>query len=69
VAALNARREFVGLALDGTLDGVISDWSHDQARNRTIHVDSRFMLWPLDRVAHATRLLQEVAEDESLGGR
>ena len=25
---LNARGEFVGLAFDGTLDGVISDWAY-----------------------------------------
>lgn len=59
-ATLNARGEFVGLAFDGTLDGVISDWSFDGPINRTIHVDSRFMLWTMDKVDNAERLLKEM---------
>ncbi|WP_196490635.1 S46 family peptidase, partial [Erythrobacter donghaensis] len=59
-ATLNARGEFVGLAFDGTLDGVVSDWSYDAAINRTIHVDSRFMLWTMDKVDGAQRLLTEM---------
>ncbi len=59
-ATLNARGEFVGLAFDGTLDGVVSDWSYDAAINRTIHVDSRFMLWTMEKVDGAQRLLTEM---------
>jgi hypothetical protein len=59
-ATLNARGEFVGLAFDGTLDGVISNWSYDAKINRTIHVDSRFMLWMMDKVEGAGRLLTEM---------
>jgi len=59
-STLNARGEFVGLAFDGTLEGVISDWSYDPSINRTIHVDSRFMLWTMDKVDGAQRLLQEM---------
>ncbi len=59
-ATLNARGEFVGLAFDGTLDGVVSDWSFDADINRTIHVDSRFMLWTMDKVDNADRLLEEM---------
>jgi hypothetical protein len=59
-STLNARGEFVGLAFDGTLDGVISDWAYAADRNRTIHVDSRFMLWTMDRIDHADRLLREM---------
>lgn len=59
-STLNARGEFVGLAFDGTLDGVISDWAYDAALNRTIHVDSRFMLWTMDKVDGAQRLLAEM---------
>ena len=57
---LNARGEFVGLAFDGTLDGVVSDWMFNPAVNRTIHVDSRFMLWTMDKVDGAQRLLSEL---------
>jgi Peptidase S46 len=59
-ATLNARGEFVGLAFDGTLEGVVSDWSYVPAINRTIHVDSRFMLWTMDKIDGAGRLLQEM---------
>lgn len=59
-STLNAKGEFVGLAFDGTLDGVISDWAYDPASNRTIHVDSRFMLWTMEKVDRADRLLAEM---------
>lgn len=59
-STLNARGEFVGLAFDGTLDGVISDWAFDKSINRTIHVDSRFMLWTMDKVDNTERLLREM---------
>lgn len=59
-ATLNARGEFVGLAFDGTLDGVVSDWSFDASINRTIHVDARFMLWTMDKLDGARRLLDEM---------
>ncbi len=59
-STLNARGEFVGLAFDGTIEGVVSDWMYDPAINRTIHVDSRFMLWTMEKVDGATRLLAEM---------
>lgn len=59
-STLNARGEFVGLAFDGTLDGVVSDWSFDSTINRTIHVDGRYMLWTMDKVDGADRLLEEM---------
>ncbi|MCL9983249.1 MAG: S46 family peptidase [Erythrobacter sp.] len=59
-STLNARGEFVGLAFDGTIEGVVSDWMYDPAINRTIHVDSRFMLWTMEKVDGAQRLLKEM---------
>lgn len=59
-ATLNARGEFVGLAFDMTLDGVISDWWFDPSINRSIHVDSRYMLWTMDKVDGAQHLLREM---------
>lgn len=59
-STLNARGEFVGLAFDGTIEGVVSDWMYDPAINRTIHVDSRFMLWTMEKVDGANRLLEEM---------
>jgi hypothetical protein len=59
-STLNARGEFVGLAFDGTIEGVVSDWMYDPKINRTIHVDSRFMLWTMEKVDGADRLLKEM---------
>jgi hypothetical protein len=59
-STLNARGEFVGLAFDGTIEGVVSDWMFDPKINRTIHVDSRFMLWTMEKVDGAQRLLKEM---------
>lgn len=59
-ATLNSKGELVGLAFDGTLDGVISDWRFNPAINRTIHVDHRYMLWVMDKVDGADNLLKEM---------
>lgn len=68
-ATLNARGEFVGLAFDGTLDGVISDWAFAADRNRTIHVEGRFMLWTMDKIDGAHRLLKEMGVRPTIWGR
>ena len=57
---LNSRGELVGLAFDGTLDSVISDWSFNTATTRTIAVDARYMLWEMQVVDRAERLLNEM---------
>lgn len=59
-STLNAKGEFVGLAFDGTIDGIIADWWFDPSINRTIHVDVRYMLWVMDRIDGADRLLNEM---------
>ena len=66
-STLNARGEFVGLAFDGTLEGVVADWMYDPTINRTIHVDSRFMLWTMDKVDGAHRLLEEMGVTPTAG--
>jgi hypothetical protein len=57
---MNARGELVGLAFDGTIEGIISDWAFDEALSRTITVDHRYMLWVMDYVDGAHRLLREM---------
>jgi hypothetical protein len=57
---LNSRAELVGLAFDGTLDSVISDWNFNPSTTRTICVDTRYMLWQMQVVDHADRLLKEM---------
>jgi hypothetical protein len=59
-STLNARGEVVGLAFDGTLDTVASDWLYLEGAARTIHVDARYMLWIMENVDHADNLLTEL---------
>ena len=56
---LNARGELVGLLFDGTYDTVISDILYDP-RTRSIHVDSRDLLFVLSEVEGAKSLLAEM---------
>ncbi len=59
-AALNAKGEFIGLAFDGTLDSIISDWDFNKANTRDIQVDVRYMLWNMKHVDKADNLLKEM---------
>jgi hypothetical protein len=59
-AALNARGELVGLAFDGTLDSIISDWDFNPHATRDIQVDIRYILWNMEKVDHADNLLKEM---------
>ncbi len=57
---LNHKGELVGLAFDGTLEGVASDVVFDGATTRTITVDARYMLWMMDAIDGADHLLVEM---------
>jgi len=59
-AALNAKGELIGLAFDGTLDSIISDWDFNKAMTRSIQVDTRYMLWNMQYVDKADNLLKEM---------
>ncbi len=59
-ATLNARGELVGLLFDGTFESVNSDWDFDPRTTRSIHVDSRYMLWVMEKVDKANNLLEEM---------
>lgn len=59
-AALNAKGEFIGLAFDGTLDSIISDWDYNKTNTRSIQVDVRYMLWQMKHVDKANNLLKEM---------
>lgn len=59
-AVLNGKGELVGLAFDGTLDSIISDWDFNLDNTRSIQVDSRFMLWQMQIVDKADELLKEL---------
>jgi len=59
-ATLNSRAELVGLLFDGTFESVNSDWDFDPKTTRTIHVDTRYMLWVMDKVDGADALIDEM---------
>lgn len=59
-AALNSKGEFIGLAFDGTLDSIISDWDYNKDNTRDIQVDVRYMLWNMKHVDKADNLLKEM---------
>ncbi len=57
---LNDKGELVGLAFDGTIDGVASDVVFNGTTTRTIHVDARYMLWTMDLLDGADHLITEM---------
>jgi hypothetical protein len=59
-ATLNAYGELCGLAFDSNWEGVGSDFMVEERIARTIHVDSRYMLWVMDAVDGAHDLLREL---------
>jgi hypothetical protein len=65
-ATLNAKGELCGLLFDGTFDTVASDYLFDKDKTRSIHVDSRYMLWTMTEVDGATNLLREIGEAPGL---
>lgn len=62
-AALNAKAELVGLAFDGTLDSIISDWDFNKAKTRDIQVDLRYMLWNMKYIDKAHNLMKEMGAE------
>ncbi len=59
-ATMNAKGELVGLLFDGTFESVNSDWDFDARTTRTIHVDTRYMLWVMEKLDGADNLLEEM---------
>jgi hypothetical protein len=57
---LNSKGELVGLAFDGNIESVAANWLFDPALKRTIHVDIRYILWVMEQVEPAPRLLKEM---------
>lgn len=57
---LNGCAELVGLLFDGVYESIIGDWAYDDNINRSIQVDSRYMLWVMKYLDHADNLLAEM---------
>ena len=65
-ATLNAWGELCGLAFDSNWEGVGSDFFVEEDITRTIHVDSRYMLWVMDAIDDADNLLREMGIEPKL---
>ncbi len=59
-ATMNSKAQLVGLLFDGVYESIIGDWDFDDAKNRAISVDSRYMLWVMEYMDGATNLLEEM---------
>jgi hypothetical protein len=57
---LNNKGEFVGLLFDGTYESVASNYIFDPVTTRSIHVDSRYLLWNMSEVDGAGHLVKEM---------
>lgn len=57
---LNRRGEVVGLVFDGNWESVSASWVYNPKLTRAIHVDIRYMLWVMDEVDQADRLVREM---------
>ncbi|HEX7828689.1 MAG TPA: S46 family peptidase [Thermoanaerobaculia bacterium] len=57
---LNAKGELVGLLFDGNYESIDADFLFNPKVTRSIHVDSRYMLWVMDAVDGAHDLMREL---------
>jgi hypothetical protein len=57
---LNARGELIGINFDRNWEGTVSDYVYNPAICRNISLDIRYVLFIIDRVAHASWLLDEL---------
>ena len=57
---LDAEGKLVGLAFDGTIESVSSNWVFDPVMTRMISVDQRYMRWIMQEVMPAPRILAEL---------
>ncbi|GAB4170001.1 MAG: S46 family peptidase [Calditrichia bacterium] len=56
----NAKGEYIGIAFDGNYEAMTSDWQFSEELTRTISVDSRYILFLLDKFSNAQNLLNEL---------
>jgi len=57
---MNGRGEFVGAIFDGNWEAITGDYRFETALTRTISVESRYILFILDKFAGAKNILQEL---------
>ena len=57
---INGKGELIGCAFDGNWEGIIGDYYFQEENNRTISVDTRYVLFILDKFSGAQHLLNEM---------
>jgi len=57
---LNGRGEIIGLVFDGNYESISADYQFIPKLTRTINVDSRYILFILEKYAKATQLIDEL---------
>ncbi|MEK6570418.1 MAG: S46 family peptidase [Bacteroidota bacterium] len=57
---VNGRGEFVGAAFDGNWEAITGDYRFEPSMNRMISVESRYILFILDKFAGAKNIIQEL---------
>ncbi len=57
---LNGKGELIGVAFDGNWEGMAGDYLYQEKYNRTISVDSRYILFYLEKYTGAQNILQEL---------
>jgi hypothetical protein len=57
---LNRRGELIGLAFDGNYESISADYQFIPSLTRSIHVDSRYVLFVVDKFSGAQSLLDEL---------
>jgi hypothetical protein len=59
-AVLNGKGEIIGLVFDGNYEAISADYQFIPALTRTIHVDSRYILFITEKFSGADKLLEEL---------
>ncbi len=57
---INANGELIGLAFDGNYEALSHKIAFDAVYNRTICVDIRYVLWCIDKLGGASRIISEL---------
>ncbi|MFH0881645.1 MAG: S46 family peptidase [bacterium] len=58
--AFNAKGEMIGIAFDGNFEALLGDWKFQPEINRTISVDTRYVMFLTEKFAKAQWLLDEM---------
>jgi len=57
---INGKGELIGCAFDGNWESVVGDYYYQDRYNRSINVDSRYILFVLDKFDGAENIIREL---------